>query len=208
MIFCHGFGFLQNHLTHLIYHQCQYLGCCERLAQLHSVHLKSKCEYFTNRATITRFTCKITCNSTVHYFLFNFAVHSCEHKHKASLGGPYILATPEQCLLNAACTDLISLEEAENVLDPGVVGQALHPNQGARLRQHRRGSSCSMVGLGCDCCCHCSWWSSKVAHCGRRNWWAGERTYQLEKRERERKKKEAGETRQAQIKEMKGTNLG
>jgi len=37
---------------------------------------------------------------------------------------------------SAACTDLVSLEEAEDVFNPSVVGQTLHPDQGGRLRQH------------------------------------------------------------------------
>lgn len=70
-------------------------------------------------------------------------------------------------------TDLISLEEAENILDAGVVGQALHPHQSSWLRQHRRGDGC-VVGLGRHGCCHCSWWRCKVADGGRRNRRAGQ----------------------------------
>lgn len=72
--------------------------------------------------------------------------------------------------------DLISLEEAEDVLDSGVVGQALHPHQRSRLRQHRGGGSSVVVvvgGLGSHGCCHRSWRCCKVANGGRRNWRAG-----------------------------------
>lgn len=90
----------------------------------------------------------------------------------------YRRQSPAVCA-RATHTDLVSLKEAEDVLDSGVVGEALHPDQGTGLRQHRGGccgcGRCCRVGLCCYCCRHCSWWGCEVAHCGGRNWGAAER---------------------------------
>lgn len=89
----------------------------------------------------------------------------------------------------AACvrwrTDLVSLEEAEDVLDPGVVGEALHPDQAAGLGHYGGGRSrrrscggrrrCCGVRLGRHRRRHGSGRSCKVAHCGWRDWGAAER---------------------------------
>lgn len=86
--------------------------------------------------------------------------------------------SPAGCV-HAKHTDLVSLKEAEDVLDSGVVWEALHPDQSTRLRQHRGGcrgcGRCRRVGLCCYCCRHCSRWGCEVAHGGGRNWGAAER---------------------------------
>ena len=68
-------------------------------------------------------------------------------------------------------TDLVALEEAEDVFDTGVVGEALHPDQGAVLGHHGRG-----MGLPCQGRCYRPRGRRKVAHCGGGHWRAGERS--------------------------------
>ena len=49
------------------------------------------------------------------------------------------------CCVFGEGTDLVALEEAEDVFDASVVGEPLHPDQGAVLGHHGRG-----VGLPCQ----------------------------------------------------------
>lgn len=106
--------------------------------------------------------------------------------------GPPAEQEKEELSTQSSCaTDLVSLEEAEDVLDPGVVGEALHPDQTAWLGQHRGGcsrrrSSCRRrrrrVGLSGHRCRHGSGRSCKVANCGWRDWGAAEREREKEER--------------------------
>lgn len=132
-------------------------------------------QYYTD-VSLLRGSIACILTATHHFMTSSSSSSSCQNPKstdKLSSKQIYNIAPFPLKSICVLLTDLISLEEAEDVLDPGIVGKSLHPDQSAMLGQHGRCGGCR-VGLSCDCCRHRSWWSCKVADRRGRNGGAGE----------------------------------